>query len=111
MTTGHVPKYAQGRWFESGWLSPLVKALPADPRCRICHYPFYGIGGVLARNLLGVEPSKLNPQLCNVCEKACRRYPGGTEIEMSLLFADVRGSTGIAEHLSPAAFSRLIKRF
>lgn len=111
MTTGHVPDFADGQWFAARWLRPLVKALPADPRCRICYYPFQGVGGMLARTLLGVEPSKLNPQLCNICENASRRFPGGTEIEMSLLFADVRGSTGIAERTSPVAFSRLINRF
>jgi adenylate cyclase len=89
----------------------VVRALPGDPRCRICYYPFHGVGGLLARNLLGVEPSKLNPQLCNICENAADRYPGGTEIEMTLLFADVRGSTGIAEKTSPVEFSQLIGRF
>jgi adenylate cyclase len=111
MTTGQVPKFADDPWFEARWLRPLVKALPSDPRCRICYYPFQGVGGMLARTLLGVEPSKLNPQLCNICENASRRFPGGTEVEMSLLFADVRGSTGIAERISPVAFSRLINRF
>lgn len=111
MTTGQVPEFAERQWFETRWMRPLVKALPADPRCRICYFPFRGVGGVLARTLLGVEPSRLNPQLCNICEKASRRFPGGAEIEMSLLFADVRGSTGIAERISPVAFSRLINRF
>ena len=36
---------------------------------------------------------------------------GGAEIELSILFADVRGSTTIAEHMSPTDFSQLIDRF
>ena len=111
MTTGEVPAYAEGHWFEKHWLRPFVRALPADPRCRICYYPFNGVGGALARNLLGVERSKMNPQLCNICEHSAGRFPGGAEIEMSLLFADVRGSTGIAEKMSPVEFSRQINRF
>jgi len=111
MTTGEIPKFARPLWFESRWLRPVVKWLPTDPRCRICYYPFGGPGGLLVRTLLGVAPSKLNPQLCNLCENAARHFHGGAEIEMSLVFADVRGSTGIAENLSPAAFSRLIDRF
>jgi adenylate cyclase len=37
--------------------------------------------------------------------------PGGAEVELSLLFADVRGSTGLAERMSPTAYSRLMNRF
>jgi adenylate cyclase len=40
-----------------------------------------------------------------------RVYPGGTEIELSVLFADVRGSTNLAETMSAAEFSRLMSRF
>jgi adenylate cyclase len=112
MTTGDIPAFARASWFmRSRWLRPIIKILPTEPRCRICFYPFGGIGGRLVRAIFGVAPSKLNPQLCNVCENAAHHYPGGAEIEMSLLFADVRGSTGIAERLSPAVFSRLIDRF
>jgi adenylate cyclase len=53
----------------------------------------------------------LNPQLCNVCEQFARQYQGGAEIELSLLFADVRGSTNLAEAMSPLDYSKLINRF
>ncbi len=39
------------------------------------------------------------------------RYPGGTEIEISMLFVDVRGSTHLAEEMTPASFSQLMNRF
>ena len=39
------------------------------------------------------------------------RYPGGTEIEISMLFVDVRGSSGLAERMTAADFSRLMNRF
>ena len=42
---------------------------------------------------------------------ACEKYPGGTELEISMLFVDVRGSTSIAETMSAADFSRLMNRF
>ena len=111
LTTGDVPKGAGRPWFMSRRLRPLIKRLPANPRCRLCDYPFEGAGGFVARSLLGVAPSTLNPLICNVCESAIQEYGGGAEIELSLLFADVRGSTTIAEKLSPAEFSRLIDRF
>lgn len=41
----------------------------------------------------------------------CEEYPGGTEVELSMLFVDVRGSTSLAEKMSPSSYSRLINRF
>src|SRR5699024_5309606 len=57
------------------------------------------------------EPSNFNPTLCNMCEEMCKKYPGGTELELTFMFADVRGSTGIAERMTPSAFSQLMDRF
>jgi adenylate cyclase len=59
----------------------------------------------------GKRPSNLNPQLCNVCEVFARKYQGGAEIELSLLFADIRGSTTLAERMGPKEFHNLINRF
>jgi adenylate cyclase len=111
MTTGQMPDYAQSAWFERKFLRPLVRLLPKDPRCKVCYYPFKGFGGTLVRTFFGVVPSRMNPQLCNICERSANKYRGGTEIELSVLFADVRGSTSLAEHMSPAEFSQLIDRF
>jgi adenylate cyclase len=36
---------------------------------------------------------------------------GGCELEVSVLFADVRGSTALGERLTPTAFSELMRRF
>ncbi len=41
----------------------------------------------------------------------CNEYPGGTELEISMLFVDVRGSTSLAERMSATDFSRLMNRF
>jgi len=89
----------------------LFRALPGNPRCKNCYAPFHGVGGVIVKALYGKEPSKLNPQMCNVCEVFAAQYQGGAEIELSLLFADVRGSTNLAEGMSPTEYSRLINRF
>jgi adenylate cyclase len=40
-----------------------------------------------------------------------QRCPGGAEVEISMLFADVRGSTQLAERMSPTDFSRLMNHF
>jgi adenylate cyclase len=39
------------------------------------------------------------------------RYPGGTELEISMLFVDVRGSTRLAEEMTAAEFGQLMNRF
>jgi adenylate cyclase len=111
MTTGEMPAYLGPPWFMKRFMRPVARWLPSDPRCRICDYPFQGLGGLVARALFGLTPSKMNPQLCNICEHTALAYRGGAEVEMSLLFVDVRGSTTIAENQSPAEFSRLIDRF
>ncbi|HVN54614.1 MAG TPA: adenylate/guanylate cyclase domain-containing protein, partial [Anaerolineaceae bacterium] len=45
------------------------------------------------------------------CERFVQEFPGGAEVETTVLFADVRGSTRLAERMSPGEFSRLINRF
>lgn len=86
----------------------LYGLLPSDPRCKLCAAPFKGIGGFLMR-LLGRDQSKYNPRFCIPCETF--EHPGGAEIVLTMLFADVRGSTAMAEHMSALEFSRLINRF
>src|SRR5512146_1254892 len=41
----------------------------------------------------------------------CQKYPGGTELEISMLFVDVRDSTKLAEGMRAVEFSRLMNRF
>jgi adenylate cyclase len=52
-----------------------------------------------------------NPKYCRACFKALYRDRAGAEIECSLLFADVRGSTSLAESMRPAEFRELLERF
>ena len=104
-------------WFTSSAFSidrPLRKifrVLPHDPRCKFCYAPFHGVGSTIVRALFGKQRSALNPRFCNICEEYSRKFPGGAEVEMSMLFADVRGSTALSEQMSPREFSQLINRF
>jgi adenylate cyclase len=111
LTTGKLIKGYQQAWFEHPFYRPLFRALPKDPRCQICYIPFEGVGGMLARRMLNVFPSRLNPSMCNLCEKFAERYLGGVELEVSILFADIRGSTPLAEKMETLEFSHLIHRF
>jgi len=85
--------------------------LPHDPRCKLCNAPFQGVGGILVGAFFGRKQSGLNPLFCNVCEEFARKCPGGAEVEMSMLFVDVRGSTALSESMSPLEFQKLINRF
>jgi adenylate cyclase len=102
MLTGDFPRLQRMR--------RIWGALPSPPRCKLCNAPFRGPGGVLMR-AIAYGPSPLNRRLCKWCIRAAHKHPGGAEIEISVLFADVRGSTAIAERMLPEEFSRLMARF
>lgn len=111
LTTGEPPDSSQSTWFNFQNLRRLFGLLPKDPRCRVCKAPFEGIGGGLVRLTMGRTRSKMNPNLCNVCEQYSNVHQGGAEIELSMLFADIRGSTTLAEGMNSTEFSQLINRF
>jgi adenylate cyclase len=82
--------------------------LPTDPRCKLCAAPFKGWGGYIM-HLMGRDPSRYNPRFCVKCQ--VWEHPGGAEVVLTMLFADVRGSTTLAEQMNARAFSQLINRF
>jgi len=92
-------------------LHRFFNILPHDPRCKLCHAPFQGVGGMAVSALYGRKRSNLNPNFCNVCEDFAKKFPGGAEVEMSMLFVDVRGSTALSERMTPIEFQKLINRF
>jgi adenylate cyclase len=99
LTRGHVALKGLRR---------LMHLLPGTPRCKVCHNPFGGFGGHVCR-AIGMTPSRKNPQLCALC---CEKLPpGGAEVETAILFADVRGSTALADRLGPAEFAAVMNRF
>jgi adenylate cyclase len=86
----------------------LMRLLPSDPRCAVCRAPFGGAGGRILRRF-GFGPSRKNPRLCAECfEKA---PAGGVEIEVGVLFADVRDFTRLAERTDPSGTMALLNRF
>jgi adenylate cyclase len=88
----------------------IFKMLPGYPRCKCCYAPFVGWGSRVVRLVFNKYPSNLNPNLCNICEDFARKHQGGAEIELTLLFVDVRGSTSLAEKMRPKEYSQLINR-
>ena len=91
-------------------LTQFYGALPTTERCRICKMPFAGISGQIM-HIFGRGPSVMNPHLCSACDDFVRANPGGVETRLSMLFADIRGSTSLAEQMKPGEFRKLINRF
>src|SRR5947208_2697216 len=101
--------------------SPL-RLIPSKPRCKLCQAPFGSPGKfILAR--YGYAPWSKQPRICGWCFKSigehaqmCPGAPAGQEIrggevEISMLFADVRGSSKLAREMPVIDFTRLMNRF
>lgn len=93
---------------------PLKKAqrvfrrLPREPRCKLCQNPFAGFGGKLA-GWMGRKPSRKNPNLCQYCFDHLPE--GGIELDIGVVFADVRGSTTIGQRSTATDFPQRLNRF
>ena len=88
----------------------VFKRIPHDPRCKLCAAPFAGAGAPVMR-LIGKRPAEQNPNICRKCFTFLSSHHGGAEIDVTMLFADIRGSTTLAEDMSTADFRRLLDRF
>jgi len=100
-----------GEWAPLRSLRKRMRLLPSEPRCKLCAAPFHGIGGAIVRHM-GFGRWEGNPSLCRACFTGWEKQGlGGAEVPVSLLFADIRGSTGLAERLRPSEFKRLLDNF
>ena len=99
LTDGHASLVRARRAF---------RYLPSAPRCKLCNNPFGGpVGRVFAA--AGFRRSRKNP---NLCERCCDALPrGGAEVDIAVLFADVRGSTALGDRRAAADFAALLNRF
>jgi adenylate cyclase len=82
--------------------------VPSHGRCKFCNAPFRGLyAGMFG--MLGYTPSRKNP---NICERCIERAPeGGALVPVSVLFADVRGYTSMAERQTSMQTTALLHRF
>lgn len=127
--TGDQPSRVEAGWYEhltgempEGYSMPkkeflfmkltqgAFSLLPGAPRCLECALPLGGLGSKAVRPL-GLRAASFSPRICNMCENAVRKHEGGAEVDLALLFADVRGSTALAERTDTFEFQRLIRRF
>ena len=88
----------------------LLRHIPSSPRCKLCAAPFHGPAATVMK-LFDRGPWNKNPTICGYCFKQLERGRGGAEIELSLLFADIRGSTSLGESMGATAFHGLMSRF
>lgn len=88
-----------------------LRWLPTDPRCKTCNAPF-GMPGVLIARAMGRPRWPKNPKFCRHCARFLSATGvAGAEVEITILFADVRGSTELAERIGAAEFGRLMGRY
>ena len=88
----------------------VFSRIPADPRCRMCASPFKGPGAPFMR-LFGKRQSESNPNWCTSCTDFMSKHRGGAEVDGAMLFADIRGSTSLAERMSPGEYHALLDRY
>lgn len=104
-------EFLTGQNRASAVMRRVFSRLPRGPNCKICAAPFAGPGGAVLRHV-GFARYAGNPTICNFCIKDLQHMGvQGAEIPVSLLFADIRGSTTIGERLSPTEFRAFLGRF
>ena len=78
-------------------------------RCKCCNIPF------TEKNIHGFDlwskRSNVSPHFCKNCEDFAKSNLGGAEVCMTMLFADIRGSTELGETMSPTEFREKLNRF
>ena len=85
----------------------LTGAIPASPRCKLCRSPFAGLGRLLRGP--NFSASRKNP---NFCQRCFEQAPiGCREMEIGVLFADVRGYTALSESRPSREVTELMNRF
>jgi adenylate cyclase len=86
----------------------VMRAMPSNPRCKLCLAPFRGFGGRVVK-VAGFSPSRKNPNYCKACFE--EGPDEGEELEIGVLFADIRGYTTLTETAPPEEVRTLLARF
>jgi len=86
----------------------VMRRMPRGPRCAVCGAPFHGVGGRVVRPF-GFAPSRKNPRLCVRCFDHVPE--SGRELDVGVLFADVRGFTKLSEQQRPDAVAAMLNGF
>jgi adenylate cyclase len=107
----HLREVLTGESDELAGFRNIFRRVPSPPHCKLCAAPFEGPGGAILRHF-GFRRFAANPQLCENCIAGfVRKGVTGAEIPLSMLFADVRGSTALAERMRPSEFRSFLGHF
>lgn len=101
----------QGESSEEKRLRKIFRMFPANTKCKWCDLPFDHPVSPLIHFVFRKRPSAYNPHFCNVCDDFAMKFQGGAEVDLSMVFADIRGSTTLAEGMKAMEFKKLIDRF
>ena len=74
--------------------------------------PLHGVASVPFR-VLGIRPSRMNPNTCTICELMFTRIMRARQItvDVTVLFADLRGYTAMSQALPPHTMSSVLDAF
>jgi adenylate cyclase len=63
--------------------------------------------------IFGITRSKMNPNICTICERAFRRVKKHRHISATatILFADIRGYTRLSDRIGPVELSDIVSAF
>jgi adenylate cyclase len=63
--------------------------------------------------MFGITRSKMNPNICTICERAFRRVKKHRHISANatILFADIRGYTRLSDRIDPIELSDIVSTF
>jgi adenylate cyclase len=63
--------------------------------------------------IFGITQSKMNPNICTICERAFRRVKKHRHVSATatILFADIRGYTRLSERMDPIELSNIVSAF
>ena len=99
-----------------------LRFLPSNPRCHLCRAPFGAPSSFILRRY-GYTPWAKNPRMCSRCFESLGGHAAmcppaeeggdvrGAEVDVTMLFADVRGSSKLARQMPVLDFTRLMNRF
>jgi adenylate cyclase len=101
----------QGESDKEKRLRKIFRMFPAKTKCKWCDLPFDHPASPLIHFVFKKKPSSFNPRFCNICDDFAVKFQGGAEVDVSMVFADIRGSTTLAEGMNATEFKKLIDRF
>jgi len=74
--------------------------------------PLHGLASIPFR-IVGIRPSRMNPNTCTICEMMFTRIMKARKVtvDVTVLFADLRGYTTMSQSLTPDRMAALLDAF